>query len=139
MTAYIQPSKTDQWATPQALFDELSKEFDGFTLDVAADATNAKCERYYTREQDGLKQPWTGKIWCNPPYGRVIKDWIAKGKEAADNGATVVFLVPARTDTRWFHEIVLPHAEIRFIKGRIKFGDSKVGAPFPSMLVVFRP
>lgn len=131
-------SKTDLWETPQELFDELNHEFH-FTLDVCALPENAKCSRYYTPEQDGLSQPWEGVCWCNPPYGREIGAWVRKALFSSARGATVVMLLPARTDTRWFHEYIWNKAEIRFIKGRLKFGGSKNSAPFPSMLVVFRP
>lgn len=129
-------SKTDLWETPQDFFDRLDKEF-GFTLDVCALPGNAKCKRYYTPEQDGLKQPWTGVVWCNPPYGREIGKWVERAAHSADNGAKVVMLLPARTDTQWFHRYIYGHACIRFVQGRLKFGNSKSGAPFPSMVVVF--
>ena len=129
-------SATDLWATPQAFFDELNKEF-GFELDVCALPENAKCEKYYTPEIDGLKQQWRGICWRNPPYGREIGAWMEKAYESSLEGATVVCLVPARTDTRWFHDFAM-RGEIRFIKGRLKFGDSKNSAPFPSAVVVFR-
>lgn len=131
-------SKTDLWETPQEFFDELDREFH-FTLDVCALPENTKCSRYYTPEQDGLSQPWEGVCWCNPPYGREIGAWVRKALFSSAGGATVVMLLPARTDTRWFHEYIYNKAEIRFIKGRLKFGNSKNSAPFPSMLVVFRP
>lgn len=127
-------SKSDLWETPQAFFDELNREF-GFQTDVCALPENAKCEAYYTPEQDGLSQEWTGVCWCNPPYGRQIGKWV---KKAAESNATVVMLLPARTDTKWFHDYILPNAEIRFIKGRLKFGGSKNSAPFPSMICIFR-
>jgi site-specific DNA-methyltransferase (adenine-specific) len=130
-------SKTDQWATPQDFYDKLNEEFH-FTLDVCADPDNAKCEQFYTKEQDGLSQPWTGVCWCNPPYGREIGSWVRKAFFASVSGATVVMLLPARTDTRWFHEYIYRKAEIRFIKGRLKFGSSQNAAPFPSMVVVFK-
>ena len=127
-------SKTDLWETPQELFDEMNREF-GFQTDVCALPENAKCEVFYTPEQDGLAQEWTGVCWCNPPYGRKIGKWV---KKAAESDATVVMLLPARTDTKWFHDYILPTAEIRFIKGRLKFGGSKNAAPFPSMICIFR-
>lgn len=115
-------SATDLWATPQDFFDELDAEFH-FDLDVCALPENAKCATYYTPEQDGLKQPWTGTVWCNPPYGRQIGKWVERGAQAAQNGATVVMLLPARTDTRWFHDYIYnnPLAQIRFVRGRLKF------------------
>lgn len=127
-------SKTDLWETPQALFDELNREF-GFQTDVCALPENAKCDEFYTQEQDGLSQQWTGVCWCNPPYGRQVGKWV---KKAAESDATVVMLLPARTDTKWFHDYILPNAEIRFIKGRLKFGGNKNSAPFPSMVCIFR-
>lgn len=126
------------WATPQDFFDNLNAEFD-FQLDVCATAENAKCGKYYTKEQDGLSMPWTGVCWCNPPYGREIGKWVAKAYSASAGGATVVMLIPARTDTKWFHDYIYEKAEIRFVKGRLKFGGSQNSAPFPSMVVIFRP
>lgn len=130
-------SKSNDWATPQDLFDKLNDEFH-FTLDVCAIPENAKCEHYYSPEQNGLLQHWDGTVWCNPPYGRKIGLWVKKAYESVirDDGTTVVMLLPARTDTKWFHEYILPYGQIRFIRGRIKFGDSKNSAPFPSMIVV---
>jgi phage N-6-adenine-methyltransferase len=131
-------SKTCEWATPQAFFDELHAEF-GFTLDVCATAENAKCDRYFTESDDGLKQEWNGVCWMNPPYGDVIKHWVKKAHdEAQRGGGIVVCLLPSRTETRWFHDWIYGKAEIRFIKGRLKFGGAKYNAPFPSMIVVFR-
>lgn len=131
-------SATDMWATPRDFFDKLNEEFN-FSLDVCATAENAKCGNYYTKEQDGLSMPWTGVCWCNPPYGREIGKWVAKAYASSAGGATVVMLLPARTDTKWFHDYIYGKAEIRFIKGRLKFGGSQNSAPFPSMVVVFRP
>ena len=130
-------SATDLWATPQGFFEELDREFH-FTLDACALPENAKCEKYYTPEQNGLAQPWGGVVWCNPPYGRKIGKWVRKAYIENKLGATVVMLLPARTDTKWFHNYIYGKAEIRFIQGRLKFGDSKNSAPFPSMVVVFR-
>ena len=126
-------SATDLHATPQDFFDNLNSEF-GFDTDVCAIESNAKCARYYTPEMDGLKQKWTGVCWMNPPYGRTIGAWMRKAYTSA---ATVVCLVPARTDTRWWHDYAIK-GEIRFIKGRLKFGGSKNSAPFPSAIVIFR-
>lgn len=132
-------SKTDLWETPQDFFDELDAEFH-FSLDVCAVPDNAKCAAYYTPEQDGLSQPWTGVVWCNPPYGRNIGKWVQKAhEENRRNNNYIVMLLPARTDTKWFHDYILSKAEIRFIRGRLKFGGAKNSAPFPSMVVVFRP
>ena len=133
-------SVTDNWSTPQDFFDKLNDEFH-FTLDVCADENNHKCEHYYTKEIDGLSRPWIWTIWCNPPYGRKIGEWVRRAHFSSHIGsATVVMLLPARTDTRWFHEYIYnkPNTEIRFIKGRLKFGGCKNSAPFPSMVVIFR-
>lgn len=127
-------SQTDLWATPQYLFEELDSEFH-FTTDVCATPDNAKCKQFYTQEMDGLKQEWTGVCWCNPPYGRELPKWV---KKASDAKCTVVMLIPARTDTKWFHDYIYGKTEIRFIKGRIKFGNARYNAPFPSMIVIFR-
>lgn len=132
-------SKTDLWATPQDFFNELDKEF-RFTLDPCATHENAKCNKYYTIEEDGLKQSWQGQIvFCNPPYGKVINDWVKKCyEESKKPGTVVVMLIPARTDTKYFHNYIYNKArDIRFIKGRLKFGNSKNAAPFPSMVVIF--
>jgi phage N-6-adenine-methyltransferase len=126
------------WETPQYYFDEVNKEFN-FTLDVCADKNNAKVNNYYSLDVDGLKQKWNGSCWMNPPYGRKIGLWVRKAYESCAEGTLVVGLLPARTDTRWFHDFIYGKAEIRFIKGRLKFGGSKINAPFPSMLVIWRP
>lgn len=130
-------SASAEWSTPQNLFDELRKEFN-FSIDVCATKNNAKCNRYFSAEDDGLKQVWSGSCWMNPPYGREIGKWVRRAAESAGAGTIVVALLPARTDTRWFHGYILDKAEIRFIKGRLKFGASKNAAPFPSMIVVWR-
>ncbi len=132
-------SKTNEWSTPQAFFDELDKEFN-FTLDPCATHDNAKCEKYYTIEDDGLLQDWSKDIvFMNPPYGREIKHWVQKAYEESLKGATVVCLIPARTDTSYWHEYVFDKADdIRFIKGRLKFGDGKNSAPFPSAVIVYK-
>lgn len=132
-------SKTDKWATPQAFFDRLNEEFH-FTLDPCALPENAKCKRFFSPAENGLAQNWGGEIvFCNPPYGRAIYDWVRKcSAEAQKPDTIVVALLPARTDTRYFHEFIYNKAqEIRFVKGRLKFGNSKNAAPFPSMVVVF--
>ena len=131
-------SKTDCWETPQELYDELNKEFH-FTLDVCALPENTKCKNYYTPEQNGLMQPWKGVVWCNPPYGREIGQWVRRALFSCIAGTTVVMLLPVRTDTKWFHEYIYnrSNVEIRFIKGRLKFGNSNNSAPFPSMIVIF--
>ena len=137
--AYMPPSATDNWATPIELFNELD-DMHQFDQDVAASLTNRLCDEWLgldhpdEAKRNGLTAEWVGHVWCNPPYGRGIKDWVLKASQHHD---LVVMLLPARTDTRWFHEIVLPNADIEFIKGRLKFGNSKAGAPFPSMIVRF--
>jgi site-specific DNA-methyltransferase (adenine-specific) len=130
-------SKTDLHATPQDFFDKLDAEFN-FELDVCASPENAKCARYFTKEQDGLAQEWRGVVFMNPPYGRDIKLWIRKAFESSLAGATVVCLLPARTDTAYWHDYVMKADEIRFIRGRLKFGDSKNVAPFPSAVAIFK-
>ena len=131
-------SATDLWSTPQPFFDALDAEFH-FTIDVCPLAENAKCAIYFSPEQDGLEQVWTGVCWCNPPYGPVIAKWVQKAYESAQSGALVVCLLPARCDTRWWHDYVLPYAEVRYLKGRLKFSESGNSAPFPSATVIFRP
>jgi phage N-6-adenine-methyltransferase len=135
-TAVYFSSATDEWATPQNLFDALDRIFH-FTLDVCATSANAKCSAFYTREQDGLSQPWRGTIWCNPPYGRAIPRWVERAFEAARAGATVVMLVPARTDTAWWHNYVRRADTVTLLRGRLKFGGTKNSAPFPSAIVTF--
>jgi phage N-6-adenine-methyltransferase len=131
-----------EWATPQDFFDILDAEFH-FTLDAAASDLNHKCAAYYTKEQDALQQKWTGTVWCNPPFTRKhIGKWLTKGIESASAGATVVFVLPVRTDTRWFRNLVEHKAEVRFVPGRVKFEHAtgkKNAAPFPSMVVIYRP
>ena len=129
-------SESDDWATPQDYFDKVAKDY-AFTLDVCASSTNAKCPRFFTVDDDGLAQDWTGEVCrMNPPYGRTIGHWMAKAVESWKAGATVVCLVPARTDTAWWHDYAM-QGKITFIRGRLKFGNSKNSAPFPSALVVF--
>jgi site-specific DNA-methyltransferase (adenine-specific) len=131
-------SATPEWETPQDFFDTLNAEFH-FTLDPCSTDENAKCEKHYTKEQDGLVQDWTGeRVFCNPPYGREMPKWIEKCYRHKLGGGIAVMLIPARTDTKAFHEYIYGKAEIRFIKGRLKFGGSQNSAPFPSMVVVFR-
>lgn len=127
-------SETDLWETPQEFFDRLNEEF-CFDLDVCALPDNAKSEKYFTPEMDGLSQEWSGTVWCNPPYGRHIGKWV---KKASESDCTVVMLLPARTDTAWFHDYIYGCAEIRFVRGRLRFGNSKNSAPFPSMVVIYR-
>jgi len=129
-------SKSDNWSTPQELFDELNEEF-GFTLDVCANANNHKVSKYFSVIEDGLKQEWAGVCWMNPPYGREISKWIKKAFDSAKvNKAVVVCLVPARTDTAWWHDYATKGI-VRFIRGRLKFSGHKNSAPFPSAIVIF--
>lgn len=133
-------SKTDLWETPQEFFDDLDREF-GFTLDPCADEQNHKCQKYYTAEQDGLKQNWRGeRVFCNPPYGRSVSKWVRKCFDEVYRGECqiAVMLLGARTDTTWFHDYIYHKAEVRFVKGRLSFGNGKERAPFPSMVVIFR-
>lgn len=132
-------SKKQDYETPQDFFEKLDNEFH-FTLDPCADSDNAKCKRYFTIEHNGLKQDWSGEtVFCNPPYNRKLKEWVRKAyNESLKPNTTVVMLIPARTDTAYFHDYILPYAEIRFVRGRLKFGDSKNAAPFPSMVAIFK-
>lgn len=139
MTQYINPSESQEWSTPQDLFNELNKEF-AFELDACATPEIAKCGKYYSQQEDALMQKWERSTFCNPPYGNSLKKWVRKAYDESVRGCTVVMLLPSRTDTEWFHRYCLtPGGEIRFLKGRLKFGDGKGRAPFPSMVVVFRP
>ena len=133
------PSQTDDWATPRAFYDDCDMLFE-FTLDVAASESNRKCEQWFGLDhpdpsrRDGLRGLWEGRVWCNPPYGRGIKDWV---KKASEHNDLVVMLLPARTDTAWFHDYCYGKSKIEFLRGRLKFGNAKTAAPFPSMVVVF--
>lgn len=135
-------SEKQDWCTPQQFFDELDAEFH-FVLDAAATHQNSKCKRCFTPEDDGLIQNWDvgGAVYCNPPYGKEIGLWVKKAYEEAQKGITIVMLIPARTDTKYFHEYIYHKAEIRFVKGRLKFTDEngipKGTAPFPSMVVIY--
>lgn len=134
----LMSSNTDEWATPKIFFEELNKEFN-FTLDPCATNENHKCNKYFTKEDNGLLKSWSGeKVFCNPPYGKVISKWVEKAYEENKKGTFIVMLLPARTDTKWFHNYIYNKHEIRFIKGRLKFNDGKQSAPFPSMIVIMR-
>lgn len=129
-------SATDDWATPQHLFDDWNSVYK-FDVDVCASPTNAKVAKYFTKEQDGLAQDWGNqRCWMNPPYGREIGKWMKKAYESSKQGATVVCLVPARTDTAWWHDYAAK-GTVHFLRGRLKFGNAKNSAPFPSAVVVF--
>lgn len=131
-------SNDNTWETPISFFNRINDEF-YFDLDVCASDENAKCSKYFTEEDDALSKDWKGVCWMNPPYGRQISKWIEKAYQESKKGATVVCLIPARTDTSYWHKFIFPYAkEIRFIKGRLKFGKSNNSAPFPSALVVFK-
>jgi site-specific DNA-methyltransferase (adenine-specific) len=133
-------SSRDDWETPRAMFDALNARY-GFTLDPASTDENAKCARHYTAADDGLAQDWAGEVvWLNPPYGRNIAAWMRKASAEAARGAQIVALVPARTDTAWFHDYVKPYARVEFLRGRVKFergGVAGTAAPFPSMLCYY--
>lgn len=136
-TEGMRSSNTDEWATPDYVFRPLDDEFH-FDLDVCATDGNHRCPRYFTKEDDGLTQDWSGSVcWMNPPYGRTIGQWVRKAYESARGGGIVVCLLPARTDTRWWRDYVMKASELRFVSGRIRFGDSDTGAPFPSVIAVF--
>jgi site-specific DNA-methyltransferase (adenine-specific) len=132
-------SASSEWETPPEIFEPLNKEF-GFILDVCATAENAKCMVWYDRKTDAMGQPWPlwGALWMNPPYGREIHVWVNHAYVHGENGGTIVCLFPSRTDTKWWHDYVMEAAEVRFIKGRIKFVGAPAPAPFPSVIVVFR-
>jgi len=136
-------SKEEKWQTPNYLFNELDKEFN-FTLDPCCQTDSAKCEKYYTPKENGLKQSWENEVvFVNPPYGRELKKWVKKCYKESKH-ATIVMLIPARTDTSYFHDYIYHTADIRFIRGRIKFIDpvtkeqSSSSAPFPSMICIYK-
>ena len=131
---------THEWETPLDFYRALDAEF-GFVLDAAASSDNALCQHFYTAGMDGLRFEWrwhNGPVWVNPPYGTQIGKWVAK---AAEEGryVPVVMLIPARTETAYWHDHVMHAAEIRFVRGRLRFSGYTVNAPFPSAVVVFRP
>jgi len=143
-------SDSTEWETPDELFNELDKEFN-FNLDPAATSGNAKTDHFYDIKSDGLTKPWfihrfleltpeKGRVFCNPPYGRNVGEWVKKATEEVENGNAelVVMLLAARTDTKWFHRYIYNKVEIRFIEGRVKFKGTKYPAPFPSMIVIFK-
>jgi site-specific DNA-methyltransferase (adenine-specific) len=130
-------SKDQTWETPIDFFNLINEEFN-FNLDVCASEFNCKCDNYFDETIDGLKQEWNGVCWCNPPYGREISKWVEKAYKESLKGNVIVMLIPSRTDTTYWHKFIFPYAsEVRFIKGRLKFGNSKNSAPFPSALIVF--
>ncbi len=131
-------SATNEWSTPQNFFDILDKEFN-FTLDPCCTPESAKCKTYFTEKDDGLSRSWKGHtVFMNPPYGNAIKHWVRKAyEESLGANTTVVALIPARTDTKYWHDYCMRAKEIRLVKGRLRFGDGKGSAPFPSAVVVF--
>ncbi len=132
----LMTSNTDLWSTPRDFFDDYNAIYH-FDVDVCATAENALCAKFYSPEDNGLSKEWHGVCWMNPPYGREIGKWMKKAYESSLHGATVVCLVPARTDTAWWHEYAMKGV-ITFVRGRLKFGGSKNSAPFPSAVVVFQ-
>tara|TARA_R100001015_G_C4634604_1_gene201415 strand:+ start:4468 stop:4899 length:432 start_codon:yes stop_codon:yes gene_type:complete len=136
-TSVMFSSATDLWSTPKYFFDELDNEFN-FTLDVCANSDNAKCSEYFDKEMNGLEKDWTGNVWCNPPYGREIVNWVKKASEEIEKDYCnkIVMLVPSRTDTNWWHQYVI-NEKVRFIKGRLKFGGHSNSAPFPSAVIIY--
>lgn len=138
ITKGLMSSNSVEWATPAEFFYKLNDEFH-FTLDVCATDENHKCKKYFTKKENGLNQDWKNEIvFCNPPYGREIYKWIEKAYQENKKGTKIVLLLPARTDTKWFHNFIYNQHEIRFIKGRLKFNDCNVPAPFPSMVVIMK-
>lgn len=129
-------SAESKWETPQHVFDELNEEF-SFTLDACAEPETAKCRAFFTQKDDALLQEWRGVVWCNPPYGRELPRWIRKAYRSALEGAVVILLIPSRTDTSWWHDYCMK-GEVRFLRGRLKFGGASNSAPFPSAVVIFR-
>lgn len=130
-------SSSNEWETPDEVFIPLNREFN-FTLDAAATEYNAKVKPFISKESDAFAQRWSGVVWLNPPYGRGLDKWMKKANDERCLGVTTVALIPARTNTRWFHRIVLPNAEVRFVEGRPKFGDANEGLPWPLLIVIFK-
>lgn len=128
-------SHRDDWSTPDDLFAELNEIFH-FDLDACASVANTKCPRYFTRDDDALKQRWNGTVWMNPPYGREIGAFMKKAYEESLLGSTVVSLVPSRTDTSWWHRYA-KRGQVVFLRGRLRFGGAETSAPFPSAIVIF--
>lgn len=129
-------SERDDWETPPEFFEKYDDIYH-FDLDVCANDNNHKCAKYFTKEDDGLKQTWQGTCWMNPPYGREIPKWMEKAYLSSREGATVVCLVPSRTDTQWWHDYAMK-GDIEFIRGRLKFVGAKHSAPFPNAVVIFK-
>ena len=141
MNKVLFSSKKEDWETPNKLFEELDREFH-FTLDACANEKNHKCINYFDEEKNGLVQDWSDQVvFCNPPYGRKLYDWVKKAyEESKKANTTIVLLIPSRTDTRYFHEYLYEkeNVELRFLKGRIQFKGAKYSAPFPSLIAVLK-
>ena len=131
--------RRDDWETPPAFFAEIAERYGPFTLDAAALPHNAKVSTFYTPEDDGLRQPWLNRTWLNPPYGKQISPWLEKAVREAELGVTTVALLPAHTDTRWFHDLVLPYADLEFVRGRVQFIGTTSSNPTGSIIAVYRP
>lgn len=129
-------SVKQDWITPDEIYNPLNDEFH-FTLDVCASQDNTRCERFFSEQDDGLAQEWRGVCWMNPPFKNKAK-WIKKAYQSSIEGATVVCLIPARTNTNWFHDYCLKYGEVRFVRGRPKFKGAKHGLPQPLAIVIFR-
>lgn len=138
MNPVVFSSASEEWTTPQAMYAALDAEF-GFDLDAAATDANALCARWFTKDDDALARPWGGVVFLNPPYGHGIGRWVRKAHDEAQRGAVVVGLIPAKTETRWWHDYVMRAAEIRLVRGRMRFSGSTINAPFPSAVIVWRP
>lgn len=139
--AYMPQSKRIDWCTPKSFFQKLNKIYN-FNLDAAASAGNRLCgDKYFDEQNSGLSNPWSGmRVWCNPPYGRALTLWIEKAileMSCADKPPVIVMLIPARTDTRWWHAAIESGARAYYIKGRLKFDDGAMAAPFPSALLIW--
>lgn len=138
ITKGLMSSNSNEWATPKLFFEKLNKKYN-FTLDPCCTKENHKCKTYFTKEDDGLIQNWgKHRVFCNPPYGREITKWVEKAYNENKKGTFIVMLLPARTDTKWFHNYIYKKHKIEFIKGRLKFNDGKQPAPFPSMLIIMK-
>jgi site-specific DNA-methyltransferase (adenine-specific) len=130
--------RTD-WGTPWPVFTHITEHYGPFALDAAALPGNAKVTPYYTPDDDGLRQPWVNRTWCNPPYGRELPRWLEKAIHEAQRDVLSVLLLPSNTDTAWFHDLVLPYADITFVRGRINFVGSPSGNTKGSIIAVYRP
>ena len=131
------------WGTPPEVFDPINNEF-RFTIDVCAIAENSKCKRFFSPEENGLKQDWSNEVcWCNPPYGNEVPKWCKKALSESKRGATTVLLIPCKTNTNWWHELVIPFSEVRFLRGRVKFIQNGIQStqalPWPLAFVIYRP